>query len=188
MSAVTHALRLVLAAALLAVPACGGGSPSDVVLPDEVDVTLAALDESVPRSVELGLASAEGAEVGIQVLARELETSTGVAFELNYDPTFLEFRSAGPGTYFGATSVQGADVVETQPGVLVGVSANEDQGATRNGSGTLLTLQFRLRQLRDAETDLVFGFPESQVYGVSGVAGQHSFSSARLVTRIRAPR
>ena len=165
---------------------CGGGSPSDVVLPDEVDVTLASTEEPVPRSVELGLASAEGDDVGVQVLARDVDASTGVAFELRYDPTFLEFRSAGPGTFFGGTSVQGANVVETQPGVLVGVTAAEDQTAPQSGSGTLLTLQFRLRQLRDGQTDLQFAVPESQVYGTNGVAGQHSFTSARLVTRIRA--
>jgi hypothetical protein len=166
---------------------CGGGSPSDVVLPDQVDVTLTPLEAPVPRSVGLELAAASGRDLSLQVVGQGLEAATGVAFELRYDPGFLEFTGAGPGTFFGPAAVVGASVVEAAPGRLVGVAAGADQVQGRSGSGTLLTLQFRLRQLRDVDLPLIFEVPESLVYGPDGVAGQHVFTSAQLISRIRAP-
>ena len=175
---------LVLALAL----GCGGGSPSDVVPPDEVDVSISPVQQPAARSLRLELAAASGPDLGIQLVGQDLEGATGVAFELRYDDAFLEFTGAGPGTFFGSNAVLGANVVETAPGVLVGVAATPDQANGVNGSGTLLTLQFQLRQLRDNETLLSFGVPQSLVYGPGGVAGNHSFTDARLVTRIRVAR
>jgi hypothetical protein len=166
---------------------CGGGSPSDVVLPQEVDVTLVPQQDLVPRTVNLDLAAASGRDLSVRLLGTELEGVTGVAFELRYDPVLLEFRGVGPGTFFGQGAVLGAEVVEAAPGRLVGVAAGADQTVGRSGSGSLLTLQFRLLQLRDGETPLGFGAPESRAYDAAGTAGQHAFIGARLVTRIRAP-
>ena len=183
--------RALSLAALLAAAAawlgCGGGSPSDIVPPGAVDVTLVLLDEPVPRSVQLELASAEGLDVTLRVVGAELEDATGVAFELEYDPALLEFRGAEPGGLFGPGAAVGAGIVQGAPGRLVGVSARADQTQGLSGSGAVATLNFRLKQLRDSESTLIFGVPESLVYGPAGVAGQHAFLTARLVTRIRPP-
>jgi hypothetical protein len=66
------------------------------------------------------------------------------------------------------------------------VAAAVDQATGRNGAGSLVTLRFDLRELRDAQVDLLFGLPQSEVYGPAGVAGQHTFTGGRLETRIRA--
>jgi hypothetical protein len=167
---------------------CGGGSPADVVLPQTVDVTL-TLPETRGRehAVQLDLATVEGNVVQLDVVGLELEQITGVAFELLYEPEFLEFVGFSPGDFFGVTSVEGVRVVQASSEVLVGVAAGADQAAPRNGTGRLVALRFRLRQLRDGETQILFGFPNSTAYGVAGVAGQHSFTNATLLTRIRPP-
>jgi hypothetical protein len=181
-------LAATLSGALLGGLACGGGSPSDIVLPQEVDVSLAPLDAPGPHSIGLELAAASGRDVSVRVTGRALEEATGVAFELQYDTDLLELVGPDPGTFFGPSGVTGAADVDGVQGRLVGVAAKADQATGSSGDGTLLTLRFRLRQLRDADSDLIFGVPQSLVYGPAGVAGQHSFTGARLSTRIRAPR
>lgn len=166
---------------------CGGGSPSDILNPSEVDVTLTPIGEPGANSVGLELAGADGPTLSLRVQATGLESATGVAFELRYDTQILEFTGATGGAFFGTGAVAGARVVENEPGKLVGVAAAANQGEGRSGSGTLLTLAFRLKQLRDTQSGLIFGAAESLVYGPAGVAGQHSFSSAQLVTLIRSP-
>jgi hypothetical protein len=172
---------------LLQAVGCGGGSPSDVVLPEEVDVTLLSAAPVGPKTVSLDLASANGRDVGLRVLATDFAAVTGVAFEVAYDDALLEFVGAGPGTFFGEANVSGADVVEDSPGRVVAVAAGTDQTVARDGGGTLLTLQFRLKRLRDGETPLSFGVPQSLVYGPAGVADGYVFTAASLITRIREP-
>jgi hypothetical protein len=176
----------VLALGLWSVIGCGGGSPSDVVLPDAVDVSLLPEGAIAAPSVTLELSAASGRDIGIAVQAVGLAGATGVAFELDYDPAVLEFVGIGPGTFFGQGGVVGAENVEGAPGKLVGVAGSVDQSPFQ-GTGLLLTLQFRLRQLRDGETTLIFGVPQSLVYGTDGAAGAQSFTGARLLMRIRAP-
>ena len=186
-------LRCALAWSLLAAAGwtwtgCGGGSPADTVPPDDVELTLVPLGEPAPRSVGLVLGPRPSTgEVNLELVGAELEAATGVAFELRYDAAFLEFTGVGSAAFFGTDAVWGAEVVEAAPGRLVGVAATPDQTAGRGGSGPVLSLRFRLKQLRDGESSLTFGVPESLVYGPAGVAGQHVFVGAQLVTRIRPP-
>jgi hypothetical protein len=156
------------------------------VTPRAVSVSLQPLESSSLPAVSLELAAVSGADLALELSGSSLEEATGVVFELRYDPALLEFTGLGPGTFFGDGAKLGADVTEEEPGVLVGVAAAPDPVEGRTGSGALLTLGFRLRQLRDAETTLVFGSAESAVYGPTAIAGQHAFVGARLVTRIRA--
>jgi hypothetical protein len=128
-----------------------------------------------------------GRQITLQVSGAGLEAATGVAFELRYDPELLEFTGSSAGTFFGGDAATGAAVVEADGSLLVGVAAASDQATGRNGSGSLITLRFDLRELRDDQVDLLFGVPQSEVYGPAGVAGQHTFTGARLETRIRAP-
>jgi hypothetical protein len=165
---------------------CGGGSPSDVLLPSLVEVTFDGPRAPEARSIVLELASASGRDVAVNVVAVGLEEVTGVAFELDYDPALLEFVGSAPGVFFGPTAVARAAVVEAAPGRLVGVSASPEQTQTRSGSGTVLTLAFQLRQLRDAESVLAFRSPESQIYGTGGSLEARAFTGGRLVTRIQA--
>ncbi|HEY7529166.1 MAG TPA: cohesin domain-containing protein [Gemmatimonadota bacterium] len=169
----------------LAAAGCGGGSSSDILSPRGVGVSLQPLETVGLPAVALELAAVSGSELALELSGSGLEGAAGVVFELRYDPALLEFTGVGPGTFFGDGSRIGAEVTETEPGVLVGVAAGSDPGEGRNGSGALLTLGFRLRQLRDAETTLVFGAEESAVYGTETIQGQHAFIGARLVTRIR---
>jgi hypothetical protein len=81
----------------------------------------------------------------------------------------------------------GAAVVVADDRRIVGVAAASDQSTGRSGSGSLLSLRFRLRELRDAQVDLIFGVPQSEVYSPAGAAGQHTFTGGRLETRIRPP-
>lgn len=178
-------LALAAAGGLLA--GCGGGSPSDVVLPGDVDVTLVSLEEPGAHAVGLELGPVSGRELTVRVVGIDLENATGVAFELGFDPMLLEFEESGPGSFFGQGSVRGVNVVEGSPGRLVGVAAAPDQSQPQSGNGPLVTLQFQLKQLRDDSVDLIFAVPASLVYGPAGVAGQHTFSSAQLTTRIRPP-
>jgi hypothetical protein len=176
-----------MTAALAVVPAilgCGGGSPSDIVLPEQVDVSFIGLQAPAPRSVGLELAASDGRQVSLGVVALELESASGIAFELLYDAAMLEFAGMAPGTFFGSSAVVGASVVEAAPGRLVGVAASSDQASALNGSGTLLVLSFRLTQLRDAETGFVFAANESLVYGPEGPANGNAFTGGQLVTRI----
>lgn len=179
----------ILAVALSAVSGtgCGGGSPSDIVPPGAVDVVLTPLTEVLPGSVSLELAGASGRDLSIRVEAVQLDSVAGVAFELRYDPALLDFTGIAPGVFLGAEAVLGANVVEAAPGVLVGVATLPDPSVLRSGSGALLTLLFRLEQLRDAETTLVFGVPQSTVYARGGPAEGDGFTGARLVTLIRPP-
>ncbi len=176
-----------LAVAVAAGAGCGGGSPSDIVLPQDVDVTLTPLGPPGAHAVGLELAGKNGREITLQLSGAGLEGATGVAFELQYDPDLLEFTGSSPGTFFGGDAATGAAVVEADGRLLVGVAAAADQATGRNGAGPLLTLRFQLRELRDAQVDLLFGLPQSEVYGPAGVAGQHTFTGGRLETRIRAP-
>jgi hypothetical protein len=166
---------------------CGGGSPSDVVLPEDVDVTLEPIGTPAAHDVGFTLGGKDGREITLMVAGTGLAGATGVAFELHYDPDFLDFVSASSNAFFGSGSVSTARPVQGAAGVLVGVAAATDQTTGRNGSGALVTLRFRLRELRDGETDLIFGVPQSLVYAPAGVAGEHTFTGGRLVTRIRAP-
>lgn len=183
------ALTSLLAIALSAVAGagCGGGSPSDIVPPGAVDVVLSPLTEVPPGSVSLELAGASGRDLSIRVEAVQLDSMAGVAFELRYDPALLDFTGIAPGVFLGADAVLGANVVEAAPGLLVGVATLPDPSILRSGSGGLLTLLFRLKQLRDAETTLVFGVPQSTVYARGGPAEGDGFTGARLVTLIRPP-
>jgi hypothetical protein len=174
-------------ATLWSAAACGGGSPSDIVLPEEVEVSLTPVASPASRAVTLTLAATTGRDLSLQLVAVELAEATGVAFELSFDPALLEFRGLGPGAYFGENAVLGSDVVEDLAGHIVGVAGAADQSAGRSGSGTLLTLQFRLRQLRDGQSTLTFELPQSIVYGVAGPSSEHTFVGARLDTRIREP-
>jgi hypothetical protein len=180
------ATGLVVASIVAATAACGGGSPSDIVTPRAVGVSLQPLETVGLPAVALELSAVSGSELALELPGSGLEDATGVVFELRYDPALLEFTGVGPGTFFGESARLGADVTEAAPGVLVGVAAAPEPDEGRNGSGALLTLGFRLRQLRDAETTLVFGNEESAVYGPETIEGQHAFVGARLVTRIRA--
>ena len=166
---------------------CGGGSPSDIVLPDDVDVTLTPIGAPGAHSVGLELVGKSGRQITLQLSGVGLEAATGVAFELRYDPDLLEFTGSSTGSFFGANPAAGAAVVEADGSLLVGVAAAADQATGRNGSGPLITLRFDLRELRDDQVDLIFGTPQSEVYGPAGVAGQHTFTGGRLETRIRAP-
>jgi hypothetical protein len=167
--------------------ACGGGSATDVVLPESVTVTFDGLPGGA-RSVGLQLVSATDREMEVNVVATSLEHVTGVAFELDYDPGLLEFVESTPGSFFGAGGLARAAAVEGAPGQLVGVAAAADQSEDRSGSGVLLTLAFRLRELRDADSQLTFRLPESEVYGAPGFTTAQEFANARLITRIRATR
>jgi hypothetical protein len=184
----TFALRALLAAlAAAALAGCGGGSPSDLVLPQDVEVTVRPSGVPGPHSVGLEYVAKSGREITLQLSGLSLEAATGVAFEIRFDNALLEFVGSSPGTFFGADAVTGAAVSENDAAVVVGVAAAADQSVGRSGSGPLITLRFRLRELRDAEDDLVFGTPQSQVYGPAGIAGQHTFTGAILTTRIQAP-
>jgi hypothetical protein len=179
-----EALGLVTAGWILA---CGGGSASDVLPPESVSVTFDGPGAN-PRSVGLQLVSATDRELEVDVVATSLEHVTGVAFELDYDPGLLEFVESTPGSFFGADGLARAAAVEGSPGQLVGVAAAADQRADRSGTGVLVTLSFRLRELRDADSPLTFRLPESQMYGAPGSTMTQDFASARLITRIRATR
>jgi hypothetical protein len=187
-SAVPGTLGVLLALAAAAYwLGCGGGSPSDVVIPQDVEVTLAPVEVPGPRSVTLALKAASGREIALDLIGLDMENATGVAFDLEYDPNFLEFVGADPGEFFGPGAVAGAGNLEDGPGRLVGVAAVFDQAVGRSGSGALLTFRFRLRELRDGITNLIFEVPQSVVYGPDSSVSQHVFTGARLVTRIRLP-
>jgi hypothetical protein len=164
--------------------ACGGGSPTDVVPAVNVNATLVPTQAPGPRSVDLQLASQSGRDVSIRVVGTGFQDVTAVAFELAYDADFVDFAGAGGGTFFGQDAVIGANPVQAAPGRLVGVAAAASQSEGRSGDGTLLTLQFRIKALRDGEMPLIFGGSESLVYGPAGVVANHGFHDARLVTRI----
>ncbi len=166
---------------------CGGGSPSDVVVPQEVEVTVAPVELAGPRSITVSLAAASGRELSLDVVGREIEGATGVAFDLDYDPAVLEFTAAEAGPFFGPGAVAGAGVVQDNPSRLVGVATTFDQAAGRSGSGALLRLRFRFKELRDGTTNLFFQIPQSLVYGPDGSLDRHLFTGVRLVTRIRLP-
>lgn len=164
--------------------ACGGGSPTDVVTPVNVDVSLVGNQAPGPRSVDLQLASQSGRDVSIRVVGTGFQDVTAIAFDLSYDPDLVDFTGAGGGAFFGPDAVIGANPVQASPGRLVGVAATSSQAEGRSGDGTLMTLQFRLKALRDGEMPLIFGGSESLVYGPAGVVANHGFHDARLVTRI----
>lgn len=178
-------LALVLAALGAGIGlACGGGSPTDVVTPVDVDVTVVANQAPGPRSVDLQLASQSGRDVSIRVVGTGFQDVTAIAFDLSYDAGLVDFTGAGGGTFFGPDAVVGANPVQVVPGRLVGVAAAVSQAEGRSGDGTLMTLQFRIKSLRDGEMPLIFGGSESLVYGPAGVIANHGFHDARLVTRI----
>ncbi len=183
----TALCALLASVAAAALAGCGGGSPSDLVLPQDVEVTVRPSGVPGPHSVGLEYVGKNGREITLQLSGVSLEEATGVAFEIRFDDQLLEFAGSSPGTFFGADAVTGAAVSESDAAVVVGVAAAADQSVGRSGSGTLITLRVRLRELRDAENDLVFGAPQSQVYGPAGIAGQHTFTGAVLTTRIQAP-
>lgn len=143
------AARSVLAGAfVLALAACGGGGgggggptePPPPPPPPPPGIVFTAQGAAGVNSVSLASGAATTATtLVLEVRATQVSDLYGVAFDLAYPSTQLQFVRATPGPLLGNGSAQ---AVPSTPGTLIvgGTHLGSVAGAT--GSGVLMTLEF----------------------------------------------
>lgn len=137
--------RLAAACLLLTLAACGGGGGGGgggpvAPPPTQPAIVFTSAGTSSPNSVVLASGAGSNATtLLLEVRAISVTDVYGVAFDLRYPNTLLQFVRATPGPLLEAGSVQAA--VSGEGNLVVGATRlGEVPGIT--GSGTLLTLEF----------------------------------------------
>lgn len=137
-------LRLALAPLLLLTAACGGGgggSPTEPTPPPPpppgISFTAAG---GGANSISLGSGAATNqTTLFLEVRATTVTDLYGVAFDLRYPNTVLQFVRVTDGGFLGGGTVQAA---EATPGTVVIGASKLGAVAGATGSGVLLTLEF----------------------------------------------
>jgi hypothetical protein len=136
--------RLMAVLLLLALTACGGGGggggPTAPPPPPQPAIVFTATGTSSPNSVTLATGTGSSATtLFLEVRATSVTDLYGVAFDLRYPNTVLQFVRATPGTLMEGGSVQA--VAAGEGNLVVGATRlGEVPGIT--GSGVLMTLEF----------------------------------------------
>lgn len=146
MSARLFGTRLAAVLLLLTLVACGGGGggggggPTAPPPPPQPAIVFTSTGTSSPNSVSLASGSGSSATtLFLEVRATSVTDLYGVAFDLRYPNTVLQFVRSTPGPLMEAGSVQA--VVAGEGNLVVGATRlGEVPGVT--GSGVLMTLEF----------------------------------------------
>jgi hypothetical protein len=138
--------RLLAVLLLLALTACGGGGggggggPTAPPPPPQPAIVFTGQGTSSPNSVSLGSGAGSSATtLFLEVRATSVTDLYGVAFDLRYPNTVLQFVRATPGPLIEGGSAQAA-VVGTGNLVVGATRLGDVPGIT--GSGVLMTLEF----------------------------------------------
>ena len=142
---------LLLLFALIAVPACGGGSGAD---PGGSPTPLAASfvpDEPAPTAKNVAMA--EGAKTNDVATVNVTLTGTNGVYATAFDVAFDDTHTAYLGFVQGSAFEQGGispnytvSAASTPGRVVVGVSRTGDTGTNVSGTKTIVGLQFRVKQ------------------------------------------
>jgi len=139
---------LVLACVLpvLALAACGGGGggggPTEPPPPPPPQPGITFTAQGTATANSLSLASGTGTTANtliLEVRATQVTDLYGVAFDLAYPNTVLQYVRATPGPLLANGSVQ---AVASTPGTLVVGGTHLGNVAGANGSGLVMTLEF----------------------------------------------
>ena len=139
----THALLAALLA--VALPSCGGSSPTTPTPPTPPPTTMTFSGSGAPAvdSVALTLQGATSNQVTLALVVNNVNDLYGAGVDLTFDPAVVAFSSFEAGTLLnGDGAAVNTQVSEPQSGTLViGVTrVGAVPGIT--GSGTLIVLRF----------------------------------------------
>ncbi|MFN2431889.1 MAG: hypothetical protein ABR599_03560 [Gemmatimonadota bacterium] len=140
------AARTLLLLAGAAAAACSaGGSPSGPVV-GATSVSFVPDGSALNNAVALSLQTFDEQSVTLDVVLRNAtQPVTGVAVELQYEPTALSSLGGSAGPFLtGATTVSRAVAIPRSPGKLVAVFTQRDLYRGNVGSGTLGSFTLKL--------------------------------------------
>ncbi|MEW6684380.1 MAG: cohesin domain-containing protein [Nitrospirota bacterium] len=126
--------------------ACGSGGGGGA---SQTDITASfAPDAAAPSSNSLSLTPqlAQGDLIMLNVAATSLATpSSGAAFDVEFDPSLVNFIGFAPGTFFessGSVAYQAALQGGSDNRLVVGITQQAGTGVS--GSGNLIELHFKV--------------------------------------------
>ena len=140
--------RGLMAVLIVALAACGGGggggggptAPPPPPPPPPPGIVFTAQGTATANSISLASGAGTTANTLIlEVRATQVTDLYGVAFDLAYPNTALQFVRATPGQLLANGSVQ---AVPSTPGTLVVGGTHLGNVAGANGSGVVMTLEF----------------------------------------------
>ena len=143
-------LALLLVLPLLLLLACGGGGgggpteppppPPPPPPPQPAIVVTSAAPPAVGVSIASGAATTQSTLI-LEIRANSVTDLYGVAFDLRYPSNLLQLVQASSGTFLGNATLQSAP--GSSAGVLVVGLSKLGSTSGSNGSGVLMTLEFR---------------------------------------------
>lgn len=136
---------LIAISAVVALPGCGGSSPT-APQPPPTPTTITFNPTAVVGldSIGLAFASSTATELTLSLRTNNVSDLFGYGVDLVFDPSIIAFDSAEAGTFLDGEGITVAlQVVEPTPGTLVIGQTRVGAVAGASGSGVLLTLRFR---------------------------------------------